>query len=545
VQTGSGHLNIRVTPNLASATARSGTVIIEAADGGPVQPPMVFSVTQRGDVDENGDGLFDAWQVAFGLVGNTPDHLPAGDADGDGVSNLGEQAAGTHPRGVVRRYLAEGVSNGFFDTEIALFNPSATLAATVLLRTQSEGGGERSWMVRMEPFGRRTVLPAVFESLTGAPFATLIESDVPIVVDRTVSWDARGYGAHAETAVEAPATRWFLAEGSTAGDFQLFYLLQNPNPTAVTGTVRFLRPSPLPPIDHAFAIAAHARLTIPVDAVQSELASTDVSGVVTASQPIIAERAMYLSRPGEPFSAGHGSAGVTAAASEWFLAEGATGSFFDLFLLIANPSTQAASARVDYLLPSGSTFSKVYAIGAESRFTIYVDDEQIPAGSGQRPLASTPVAMRVTALNAVPIIVERAMWWPQPAWYEAHSAAGTTVTGTRWALAGGETGGSANTETYLLIANTSASPGTARVSLYVDDDFAAPVTRDVVLPPNSRTNVPVGAMFPEIAGRRFGSLIESTGAAPVPIVVERAIYRSPGGVTWAAGTDAVATRLTP
>ena len=40
-------------------------------------------------------------------------------------------------------------------------------------------------------------------------------------------------------------------------------------------------------------------------------------------------------------------------------------------------------------------------------------------------------------------------------------------------------------------------------------------------------------------------MIESIGAAPVPIVVERAMYESPGGVTWAAGTAIVATRLTP
>ena len=63
-----------------------------------------------------------------------------------------------------------------------------------------------------------------------------------------------------------------------------------------------------------------------------------MSGVVTATQPIVVERAMYLSRPDQPFAAGHESAGVTAPATSWFLAEGATGSFFDLFVLIENPT---------------------------------------------------------------------------------------------------------------------------------------------------------------------------------------------------------------
>ena len=66
--------------------------------------------------------------------------------------------------------------------------------------------------------------------------------------------------------------------------------------------------------------------------------------------------------------------------------------------------------------------------------------------------------MRVRSTNGVPIVVERAMWWPQPNWYEAHHAPGLTVTGTRWALAEGETGGVDGAETYVLIANTSASP---------------------------------------------------------------------------------------
>ena len=54
---------------------------------------------------------------------------------------------------------------------------------------------------------------------------------------------------------------------------------------------------------------------------------------------------MYLSRPGQPFAAGHDSAGVTAPATNWFFAEGATGGFFDLFILLANPEQPDAAVR--------------------------------------------------------------------------------------------------------------------------------------------------------------------------------------------------------
>ena len=132
---------------------------------------------------------------------------------------------------------------------------------------------------------------------------------------------------------------------------------------------------------------------------------------------------------------------MTAPSTNWFLAEGATGAFFELFVLIANPNPTGANVTVDYLLTNGSVLTKTYTVAANSRFTIWVDEEQFPNLSGNRALASVSCSMRVRSTNGVPIIVERAMWWPQPNWYEAHNAPGTTVTGTRWALAGGEVGG--------------------------------------------------------------------------------------------------------
>jgi hypothetical protein len=135
------------------------------------------------------------------------------------------------------------------------------------------------------------------------------------------------------------------------------------------------------------------------------------------------------------------------------------------------------------------------------------------------------------------------MWWPAPVWYEAHNAPGTTVTGTKWALAGGEVGGATSLQTYVLIANTSASAGQARVTAYFEDGSTA--TRSVDLLANSRSNVSIGDVFPAANGRRFGVIVESLGTTPAQIVVERAMYSNAAGVLWSAGTAAVATRLAP
>ena len=59
---------------------------------------------------------------------------------------------------------------------------------------------------------------------------------------------------------------------------------------------------------------------------------------------------------------------------------------------------------------------------------------------------------------------------------------------------------------------------------------------------SSRTNMHRHRL-PGDRGKRFGTLIETQGATPAQIVVERAMYSNANGVIWAAGTNALATRL--
>jgi hypothetical protein len=514
----------------------TGTYNLQVAGAAPAPP----------DADTDADGLPDTWETRFGLDPTTSagNSGASSDPDADGLTNAQELAADTHPRGFYLPSLAEGARNAFFDVGVAFLNVGAA-PARVWLRFLQPGGATATRFHLLPPNQRWTLGRSDFAFLTSADFSTVAESDQPIVVDRTMSWGG-GYGSHAETAVARPSTTWHLAEGSTSGEFSLFYLLQNANPVPVDVTVRYLLPPGQAPIERRLTLAANSRTTIAVDDQGPALASTDVSAVITASAPVIVERAMYRSTPGRPFAAGHGSAGVTAPSLTWLLAEGATGPFFDMFVLLANPNAQAANVTVDYLLSDGTVHTKAYVVPAEARFTIWVDDEQIPAGSGRKPLANVAVSTTVASTNGVPIIVERTMWWPGPAispdfWTEAHNSPGTTQTGTRWALAEGEIGGAQSAETYILIANTSAFAGQARVTLYFEDGTSA--ARTIDLRPRSRTNVAVSSVFAEAGGRRFASVVDSLGPTPAQIVVERAMYTSPGGEVWAAGTNALATRL--
>jgi hypothetical protein len=280
--------------------------------------------------------------------------------------------------------------------------------------------------------------------------------------------------------------------------------------------------------------------------------STDVSAQITSDVPVIVERALYLSTPTQVFGAGQDSAGVTATSLDWFFAEGATGAFFDFYLLLANPYDTAAEVTVRYLLRNGTTYTKAYTVAANARSNIWVDGEQIPAGSGVRPLANTSVAAVVTVTNGVPIVAERSMWWGDAtSWYESHNTPGATTTGTVWALAEGEQGGTRGTDTYVLVANTSATAGRVRATLLYEDG-GAPDVEEFDLLPNSRFNLHPGwasdlsPHFLAAANRRFGVLVESlpvTGGDPAQIVVERSMYWSVDGVFWAAGTAALGTKI--
>jgi hypothetical protein len=437
--------------------------------------------------------------------------------------------------GQFTRYFAEGATGPFFDTRFAVLNVTGR-PATVLMRFQRPAPApEVTSSFHLGGQQRITVDPEAL-GLAQAEFSTVIESDQPVVADRLMAWDATAYGSHAETSVGRPLTQWFLAEGATIGGFDLFYLLQNPADTQARVEVRYLLPAPRAPLVKTYDVAPRSRFNIWVNLEDPVLADAEVSAAITSLNgvPIIVERAMYLGVGGQMFGAGHESAGVGAPAAEWFFGEGATGAFFDLFFLIANPNADPSRVEARYLKPDGSVVTRAYDVAGNSRFNIWVDTEG-------PELADTAVATTFRVLNGVPVVIERAMWWPGSGWQEGHDAAGATQTGEKWALAEGELGGATRIETYVLIGNMSDREGTARVTLTLEDG-RQPV-REFRLLPSSRTNVAVGAEFPEAAGTRFGVVVESVGPAPVQLVVERATYNDSGGMGWAAGTSALGTKL--
>jgi hypothetical protein len=437
-------------------------------------------------------------------------------------------------------YLAEGAT-GFFDLDFAVGNPNGALAPITASFLRSNGPPV-TLDLSLTPMSRGTIRVNDIPGLEDAALSTVIESKngLPLVVERTMAWDrANRYGAHGEKAGEGVRRQWFFAEGSQ-GFFDTFVLLANPRPGPVTATVRFL-PQRQPVVTCVYVLPPESRFNVyagdllasggTCDADRFALVNDSFGFTVTFSEPAAAERAMYFgTTPGRLWNGGHASVGVAAPATSWFHAEGATGGFFDTYILVANPNPTAATVTYKYLLPSGITIPKSVVIPPNSRFTVNVEDEDVL-------LRDTAVSTIVT--SDLPVVSERAMYWAGAAntWYEAHNSFGLTTTGTKWGLAEGRVGQARGYETYVLLAN----PGdvTATVTVVFLRTNGTTVTKVFSVRPTSRFNVYVNGDVPELQNEDFAVVIESTQ----PIAVERAMYWNANGVFWAAGTNATGARL--
>jgi hypothetical protein len=223
---------------------------------------------------------------------------------------------------------------------------------------------------------------------------------------------------------------------------------------------------------------------------------------------------------------------IEAPRTEWFVAEGTTAGGFNEYLLLANPNPTSTTARITYLTRTGSFTAAPLTLKPNSRTTVFVNAE--PRLTNQDVSASIEATL--------PIVVERAMYWPGPdpyRWQDAHASAGLTETGTVWALAEGEKNGPQAFKTFVLFANPGTSDAQVKVTLLRQSGKVelAPFT----VRAGTRATRSADEWPQLYDGEKFGVLVESVNG--VPIVVERAMYWDANGVWWAGGTNETAVKI--
>lgn len=424
--------------------------------------------------------------------------------------------------------LSEGATGGFFDEDVTMGNPTDA-AAPVRVDFLQEGAPP---IAHPDAVAANAPLQLRVDDLVppGA-VSTIVHSlnAVPLAVERTMSWDSTGYGGSGGTAI-SPNLDWLFAEGSQ-GYFDTYLLLANDNDVDAHVTVHFLREGG-GLVNHPVTVLAHKRLTIYTGDIP-ELVNTSFGMEVTADAPITAERAMYFPHgSARVFEGGHEAAGVNDISKHWYLAEGATGPFFECFILLSNPSLATAHATLTYLLPDGTTIPQTVDVPANGRTTVNVE-------TVDPRLANTPVSTIVTSDHG--IIVERSMYWPDASlgWREAHNSTGVVDPALRWGVSDVRVGGQRDYQTYILLANP--NPVDAEVQVRLLRPGAAPLTRSYTLAPTSRTNV----FAADLAGAAGTYSVDVQVLNYQAIVVEKAMYWNSGSEIWAAGTGVVATPLPP
>ena len=424
-------------------------------------------------------------------------------------------------------YLAEGAT-GIFDLDVVVANPSAE-PAPIRVTFMREDGSTITQVHEVGGQAQLTVRVNEVPGLERAPVSTVVESTrgLPLVVERTMAWDGPKRAAHAGTAVAGPRVRWYFGEGSQ-GFFDTYVLLANPQASWTTARLRFLTEGG-DVVTRTVLLAPTSRQNVFVGDIPA-LVATSFSIVIDADQPIIAERAMYFGRV-RAWDGGHASAGVPEPATDWFHAEGATGPFFDTYILVGNPNFVPAHVEFVHVTDQGERIVRQVTIPAETRLT--VDLEQVDPR-----LAHANVSTRI--VSDVPVISERSMYWPGgfADWQEGHNSFGATAAGLRWGVADGQVGGAQDAQTYLLLSNTTAD--TAQVTLTFLRAGGTPVTRRVDVAPFTRMTVNAHDV-PELVGTRFGAVVESTNG--VPVIVERSMYWGEGARPIKAGTNVLATPL--
>ncbi len=420
-------------------------------------------------------------------------------------------------------YLAEGTTDWGFETYITIMNPNPTAVVVdvTYMSVTGLGGGTETFSLAAN--SQTTLTNDYLIKHIGAPadFSTRVAArdGKPIAVDRTMSWSGgagksgQGIGqeAHSSVGVNAPATTWYLPEGSSKWGFETWLCIQNPNVSQATCDITYMIEGEEPQT-FTKIVSGRSRATYNMF---RDIGEKDASIRVTSDVPVIPERAMYRNARRE----GHASIGTTGAAASYYLAEGTTNYGFTSYVCIQNPNASAVEVNLTYMTESGPVPhpGNPVPMPANSRKTIRVNDV----------LPNQDFSTQVSCSRH--IIAERAMYWDNGTGEACHDSIGMASPHMTFYLPDGQS--SDGRETYICVQNPNGTPVEVTLT-YLRAGGGTPVVKKQAIPANSRVTYDM-LLHSGIAGRASIKVASKPGTRP--IMVERAMYWNSRG----AGTDTI------
>jgi hypothetical protein len=522
-----GPASIEITSPTTDSTFTATTPFLSI--GGTAGPSRLTGVTWASNRGFSGTALGGTdWTIPDTAIlpGSNVITVTATYSDGAPISDTL-----TVQRGSLSYELPEGATGSFFSTDLLIANPNPGEVDANVRFLRDNGTVITLPTMTLAGLSRTTLSLGSIPGLESIAASSVVSTPggEPLIVERTMFWDGTSYGSHGAAAIEGQRKRFLFGEGAQ-GFFHTYVLLANSSLDPASVQLQFLREAGTVVIKD-FVVGPNSRQTVDVGSFP-ELSAQAFSIVVDSDIPIVAERAMYFgSSP--LFTGGTDSAGVGLASTQWNFAEGAASNFFTTFYLLGNAGPRTAHVTMTYQLAAGGTVTVNRTVPPYGRKSINAAFEAPQLNSG---------AFALSVLSDEPITAERSMYWDTSApggWYEAHNSFGVSEPAMKWGLAEGRVGQDRSFQTYILVGNSSADESKIRATFLRVG--GGTVIKNYTIPANSRFNINVNSMVPELVNEDFGAIIEVVEGSPV--IVERSLYNASGGVTWAAGTNTQAVRL--
>jgi hypothetical protein len=310
--------------------------------------------------------------------------------------------------------FAEGSRGGeYFMNFFLLFNPLPS-AATVNARFYLPNGAVAYKSYTVPPQGRLTLNANLIPELGGQDFSTAFVSNSPIVAERAMYWGGPNWiGGTASMGSTGGWHTWHFAEGAAQQNFETYYLIQNPNPVPITVRGAFFQEDGYTHIRH-FRVTENSRFTISLNQMLGNVGAIAASFDTSPDTPMVVERSIYW---GVGRVEGTSSLGMPRAAYEWHLPEGTSGSNFDTFMLMSNPTNTAVVVDITIYVEGLGRFSIPnrlrQVLQPFSRKTLHMNTFLAQLGAIEGiDLSGRSFSTRVRVLNnAAPILVEHAIYW--------------------------------------------------------------------------------------------------------------------------------------
>ncbi|MGH7902822.1 MAG: Ig-like domain repeat protein [Candidatus Dormibacteraceae bacterium] len=522
---GSAHLNGAGQASITTSALQVGTHSItavyggDAGFGGAASPPLTETITATAGASLSPGGLSfpgrrpgttsPSQAVVLTNSGSAPLHI-------SGVSTTGDFAETSSCPATLAPTVTCSISVTFAPMSLG------SLAGTLTVTDDDVNGASQS--IGLAGLATRPVCPKAGSAGAAGP------------PDPGRPWtggsDAVGV-----------ASGWFdayFAEGYTGAGFQEYLTVQNPGaaqPLCVdylldTGTV----------ITRVYALDAQSRTTINVN--QEVGAGQNVSAHLYAAAPFVAERPMYFNY--EPnvkgWTGGDDVMGARSLGSDFYFAEGYTGSGFDEYLTLMNPDpSRAAQVDITYFFGDGAAPKVVQrTIPAHSRATVYVNATD-QAGPGR----NVSIEVRSHPGSDVLFLAERPMYFDYQGqgnrhldWTGGDVVVGATHLSSDLNLAEGYVTPDTFDE-WLTVLNPNDQ--TAYLTVTYEVQGGAPIQMKMTVDPHSRGTHLVNGDFTQATslGLHIHSAAVSFTGQPLPVLVERPMYFDYNS-KWTGGHDAIA-----